>query len=96
MRKEDGSDLGEIQQVQEEGKSIPEAKAGAQVAISMEKPIAGRHVFEGDVLYVKVPEEDAKILLTTHSEDLNSQEQELLKEYVNFMRKKIPFWAGVM
>ena len=67
-----------------------------QVAISMEKPIAGRHVFESDVLYVKVPEDDAKILLTTHSEDLNSQEQELLKEYVNMMRKKIPFWAGVM
>ncbi len=96
IRKEDGEDLGEIQQVQDEGKAIPEAKQGMQVAISMEKPIAGRHVFENDVLYVKVPEADAKVLLTTHAEDLTSQEQELLKEYVNMMRKKIPFWAGVM
>ena len=95
MRAEDGSELGEVQQVQDEGKSIREAKAGMQVAISMDKPIAGRHVFERDVLYVKVPEADAKALLTTHNEDLTLPEQELLKEYVNMMRKKVPFWAGV-
>ncbi|MGD6805757.1 MAG: translation initiation factor IF-2 [Candidatus Bathyarchaeia archaeon] len=96
IRVEDGADLGEIQQMQEEGKAIGEAKAGAQVAISMEKPIAGRHIFERDVLYVKVPENDAKILLTTHMDDLTSDEQALLKEYVNYMRKKVPFWAGVI
>jgi translation initiation factor 5B len=96
IRAEDGSELGEIQQVQEEGKAIKEAKSGAQVAISMDKPIAGRHIFERDILYVKVPEKDAKTLLTTHLDNLNSQEQDLLKEYVNMMRKKIPFWAGVM
>ena len=95
LRKEDGSDLGEIDQIQDKGKTIPEAKTGAQVAISMDKPIAGRHIFERDVLYVKVPEKDAQALLTTHLDDLTSEEQELLKEYVNFMRKKVPFWAGV-
>ena len=62
----------------------------------MDKPIAGRHVFERDVLYVKVPEKDAKALLTTHLDDLTSEEQDVLKEYVNMMRKKIPFWAGTM
>jgi hypothetical protein len=65
-----------------------------QVAISMGKPIAGRHVFEKDVLYVKVPEADAKALLTTHVDDLTAKEQEVLKEYIAVMRKKIPFWAG--
>jgi hypothetical protein len=29
-------------------------------------------------------------------DDLTAEEQDVLKEYVNFMRKKIPFWAGVM
>ncbi len=67
-----------------------------EVAISMDKPIAGRHIFERDVLFVKVPEKDAKTLLTTHLDDLTSAEQDVLKEYVNMMRKKIPFWAGVM
>ncbi|MCW3982747.1 MAG: translation initiation factor IF-2 [Candidatus Bathyarchaeota archaeon] len=96
IRKEDGSDLGEIQQIQDKGKAIGEAKAGAEVAISMDKPIAGRHIFERDVLFVKVPEDDAKKLLTAHLDDLTAEEQDVLKEYINMMRKKIPFWAGVM
>jgi len=96
MRKEDGSDLGEVDQIQDQGKAISEAKVGMQVAISMDKPIAGRHVFEKDILYVKVPEKDAQTMLTTHADDLTAEEQDVLKEYINFMRKKIPFWAGVM
>jgi translation initiation factor 5B len=94
IRAEDGSDLGEVQQIQDQGKAVAEAKVGMQVAISMAKPIAGRHVFEKDVLYVKVPEADAKALLTAHANDLTAEEQEVLKEYVALMRKKIPFWAG--
>jgi len=95
LRAEDNSDLGEVEQVQDKGKAIGEAKAGMQVAISMDKPIAGRHVFERDVLYVKVPEADAKKLLTSHMDDLTSEEQELLKEFIAFMRKKTLFWAGI-
>ncbi len=94
LRVEDTSELGELQQIQDQGKAVGEAKAGAQVAISMDKPVAGRHLFEKDILYVKVPEKDAKVLLTTHLDDLTADEQELLKEYVNIMRKKVPFWAG--
>jgi translation initiation factor 5B len=96
IRAEDGSDLGEIDQIQDKGKAIGEAKVGMEVAISMDKPIAGRHIFERDVLFVKIPEKDAQTLLTTHLDDLTSEEQDVLKQYVNMMRKKIPFWAGVM
>jgi translation initiation factor 5B len=96
MRAEDGSDLGEIDQIQDKGKAVPEAKVGMEVAISMDKPIAGRHIFERDVLYVKVPEKDAQALLKAHLDDLTAEEQDVLKDYVNFMRKKVPFWAGVM
>jgi translation initiation factor 5B len=86
--------LGEVQQIQDKGKAVPEAKMGMQVAVSMEKPIVGRHIFERDVLYVKVPEHDAKALLSTHLEKLSADEQEVLKEYVETMRKKTPFWAA--
>ena len=65
------------------------------MAISIDKPIVGRHVFEKDILYVKVPEKDAKALLTAHSDDLTAEEQEVLKEYIALMRKKTLFWAGV-
>ena len=95
MRAMDSSDLGEVDQIQDQGKAVPEAKVGMQVAISMDKPIVGRHVFEKDILYVKVPEKDAKALLTTHSDDLTAEEQEVLKEYIALMRKKTLFWGGV-
>ncbi len=96
IRAEDGSDLGEIQQVQDEGKAIPEAKAGEEVAISMDKPIAGRHVFERDILFVKVPEEDVKKLFECHLDDMTEPEIETLKEYVKLMRKKVMFWGGML
>ena len=95
LRVQDSSDLGGVQQIQDKGKAVGEAKVGAQVAVSMDKPVAGRHVFEKDVLFVKVPEADAKALLTKHLDDLTSEEQEVLKEYIALMRKKTMFWGGV-
>jgi len=94
MRAEDCSDLGEVQQIQDKGKPVSEAKTGMQVAISMDKPIVGRHVFERDVLYVKVPEADAKVLLSTYLDKLSNRDQEVLREYVEAMRKKMPFWGA--
>jgi translation initiation factor 5B len=65
-----------------------------QVAVSMDKPIVGRHVFEKDVLYVKVPEPDVRVLMSTYLDKLTEDEQEVLKEYVAAMRKKVPFWGA--
>jgi translation initiation factor 5B len=93
VRAEDGKDVGEVQQIQDKGKALSEAKQGMQVAVSMDKPVVGRHIFEKDILYVKVPETDAKALLTTYADRLTAEEQEALKEYVEAMRKKTPFWA---
>jgi translation initiation factor 5B len=94
IRAEDGEEVGEIQQIQEKGKALPEAKQGMQVAISIDKPMVGRHIFEKDLLYVKVPEPHAKMLLQTFMDRLTVEEQETLSAYVNLMRKKTPFWAA--
>jgi translation initiation factor 5B len=94
VRADSGEDIGDVQQIQDKGKAVPEAKEGAQVAISMDKPTVGRHVFEKDVLYVKVPEADAKVLATTCSELLSASQKEVLREYVKIMQKKTPFWGG--
>lgn len=94
LRAEDGEEVGEIQQIQEKGKALPEAKQGMQVAISLDKPMVGRHIFENDILYVKVPEQHAKALLKDFADRLTPDEQEALNEYVNLMRKKMPFWAA--
>jgi translation initiation factor 5B len=95
VRRENGDDLGEVGQIQDKGKSVGETKVGMQVAVSMDKPIVSRHVFEKDILYVKVPEADAKALLTEHLDDLTAEEQGVLKEYVALMRKKTVFWGEV-
>jgi translation initiation factor 5B len=94
IRAEDGEDLGEVQQIQDRGKALSEAKQDMQVAVSMEKPTVGRHIFEKDILYVKVPEPDAKALQAAYADKLTTEEQEALKEYVTLMRKKTPFWAA--
>ncbi|MEM2117919.1 MAG: translation initiation factor IF-2 [Candidatus Bathyarchaeia archaeon] len=94
VRAEDCEEIGEIQQIQEKGEALSEAKAGMQVAISMDKPMVGRHVFEKDVLFVKVPEADAKVLLSKFMDRLGGDEQEALNEFVALMRKKVPFWAA--
>jgi translation initiation factor 5B len=94
IRAEDGEEIGEIQQIQDQGKALPYAEKGMQVAVSVEKPIFGRHIFEKDVLYVKVPEQDVKALQATFAERLTAEEQEALNDYVNVMRKKVPFWGA--
>jgi translation initiation factor 5B len=93
IRAEDGEEIGALQQIQEKGSALPEAEEGMQVAISMDKPIVGRHLFEKDILYVKVPEQHAKVLVSTFMNELKPEEQEALNEYVEIMRKKVPFWG---
>ena len=93
IRAEDGADIGELQQIQDKGKNVSEATRGMQVAVSMDKPTIGRHLFEKDILYVKVPEPDVRIFQTTYADQLTEEEQEALKEYVVAMRKKSPFFA---
>jgi translation initiation factor 5B len=94
IRAGDSADIGEVQQIQDKGKAVSEAKQGMQVAVSMDKPIVGRHVFEKDLLYVKVPESDAKALMAAHGDKLSDDEQAVLREYAKIMQKKTPFWGG--
>jgi len=92
--KEDGSEVGEVMQIQDKGQVISEAKAGMEVAISLDKAVVGRHILEKDTLYVKVPESHAKVLLTRFQERLSSEDLNALNEFVELMRRKIPFWAA--
>jgi len=92
--KEDGQDVGEIMQIQDRGQAVSEASVGMQVAVSLNKPVVGRHIHENDVLYVKMPEEQAKILLTKFQGRLSPQELGVLNEFVDTMRRRSPFWAA--
>ncbi len=91
---ENTGDLGEVMQIQDKGKAISEAKSGMQVAISMEKPVVGRHINEEDILYVKVPESHARILLSKFQTRLSLDQLDALNELVEIMRRKFPLWAA--
>jgi translation initiation factor 5B len=93
IRQEDGEDIGELGQIQDKGKNVSEATQGMQVAVSMDKPTIGRHLFEKDVLLVKVPEPDVRAFQGVFADKLSEDEQQALKDYVTAMRKKSPFFA---
>ena len=92
--RQNGEEVGEIQQIQDKGEALSQAERGMQIAISMDKPVFGRSIFEKDVLYAKVPEQHVKVLMKTFMDKLSEEEQQALNEYVEVMRKKVPFWGA--
>lgn len=79
VRREDGKIIGKIKEIQSEGQTIKEAKAGDRVAVSMEEPTVGRQIKEGDVLTAVLTDNDKKILKEVFDK-LTESEKELLKE----------------
>jgi len=93
MMNDKGKVVGTIAQIQDKGQSIPEARAGMKVAISMREPVVGRHIREGEILYVAVPENDARLLLKEYYDMLDDSSKKALEEIVEIMRKMDPLWA---
>ena len=93
LREKESVTIGEILSIQDQGESIPEATIGAKVAISMKEPTVGHHLDEGDLLYVVVPEIDAKKLRTKYLNQLSQDDTNTLEELVNLMRRQKPSWA---
>lgn len=88
LMREDGKVIGEIMQIQDRGKNIKEAIAGQSVAISIKGNVmVGRHIKEGDVLYVNVPESHIRVLVSEFKSMLSDDELKLLKELGRVKRK---------
>ncbi len=77
--KKDNKIIGEVKEIQREGKGIDSATTKDKIAISMNEPIAGRHIFENDILISHLTAND-KALLKEIQEKLNADEKELLEE----------------
>jgi translation initiation factor 5B len=88
--KQDGRVIGKIKSIQHEGKSVKEAIAGDEVAISIDGVTVGRQVDIDDVLYVDIPESHIKLL---NPSELNFDEQEILQRVIDIKRKESPFWG---
>lgn len=75
-----GKRVGVVLRIQDQGKDVGEAGVGKEVAVSIDKPMVGRHIFEGDVLYVEVPPQHARVLSTKFKDHISPREMALLEE----------------
>jgi translation initiation factor 5B len=82
-----GKRIGTLLRVQDQGKDVPEAGEGKQVAVSIDKPIVGRHIFEGDILYIDVPPNHARTLSSKFRDYLSPKELALLDELASLPAK---------
>lgn len=89
----DGKRIGTIKMIKSNKETIYEAKAGDEVAISIDGPTVGRQINVGDTLYVDIPEHHVKILEREMLSHLNTDTQEILAEFTGIRRKGDPFWG---
>jgi translation initiation factor 5B len=90
LLREDGRILGKIKSVQEEKRSLKEARAGSEVAIAIDGITFGRQVNVGDVLLVDLSESHAKAL---EKVELTADENEILEKVKEIKRAENPFWG---
>jgi len=85
--------IGTISQIQDKGQAVSQAAKGSEVAISVLDAVVGRHIHEDEVVYVAVPEKDARALLQSFLHLLDEETASTLRELVEIMRAVDPFWA---
>lgn len=91
----EGSEVGAIHQIQDKGKSIDEAMKGMQVAVSMNEPVVGRQIKEGEVLYTLPSTQHFKLLNERFKHKLTQEEQMLLDEIAKIRRKVDPLYGYI-
>ena len=82
LMNQSGEEIGMVEQIQENGKNIPEATKGMQVAISVKGPTLGRTIKEDEDLYTSRTSHDAKLLKGKYATTLDPDDQLALEEIV--------------
>ncbi|HYY47692.1 MAG TPA: translation initiation factor IF-2, partial [Thermoplasmata archaeon] len=91
LMRQDGRSLGRIKAIRSGEKSLDVASQGQEVAISVDRVTVGRQVHVGDVLYVDLPESDARAL--RDRQDLSVDERQALEQIATIKRKEDRFWG---
>ncbi|MCW7076126.1 MAG: translation initiation factor IF-2 [Candidatus Syntrophoarchaeum sp.] len=90
----DGQRIGVIKGLQSAGENISSAKVGMEFALAIDGPTVGRQIDVGDLLYVDIPEQDARLLeIERDSGVLREDEIEALDEFLKIKRRDDPFWG---
>jgi len=88
----DGKIIGRILAIQKEKKNIEVAIKNDKVAVSIDDAVVGRNLFEDDILYTFISENDYR-KFKENKDILNDEQKEILKEIANIMRKENPAWG---
>jgi translation initiation factor 5B len=89
----EGVELGTVEQVQDQGKALTEAREGDKVAISVDGPTLGRQVKENDIIYTMPRSHEAKLLRTKLAGSLTEKEREVLDEIVRIKSASDPLFG---
>lgn len=93
VMKDDGTIVGKIKGIQENGENISEAASGKEVAVAIDGPIVGRQIKEKDTLFIDVPERHAKIVEQELFESMKVEDKEALMAFMEIKRRGNAFWA---
>ncbi|MFH0869034.1 MAG: translation initiation factor IF-2 [archaeon] len=88
----DAKEIGDIKEIEDEGKKLQELKVGEKAAVSVEGITIGRQVKEGDTLFVAMTECNFRAL-KENKELLSKAEIEILKEIAVIKRKEKETWG---
>ena len=89
----EGTELGTVEQVQDQGKALSEAREGDEVAISVRGPTLGRQVRENDTIYTMPRSHEAKALRTKLLGSLTQKEVDVLNEIIRIKSAADPLFG---
>ncbi len=89
----DGRELGTVEQIQDKGKAIPEAKLGDKVAISVRGPTLGRSIKENDALFSQPRSHEVKLLRSKFLAALSEDELQALNEIMGIKSALDPLYG---
>lgn len=95
VMRRDGRRIGEIRELQREKQTLPEARAGEELAVSIEGAVVDRHLKEGEVLYVDVPKDHAVAFKTELKDLLPGDELAVLDEIITIKRREDPTYGMI-
>ena len=87
MRK-DGKPVGTVKEMQREKRAVQVAKLGDELAVSIDGPMIGRHVQEGDVLYTDIPRDHVLALKGELRDLLSGDELAVLDEIIAIKQRE--------
>ncbi len=88
-----GKEVGVIKQIEDNGENIKQAAKGSEVAVSMNEPVIGRTIREGEILYSLPNDIGVRLLKERYHDSLSDEESNILDEIITLRRKVVPLYG---